>query len=94
MDAVEVSDHRIDLDLLGWLHYLCQRTGQGQVVQMIDVNRCQLGHLHHRRTPKETMLCCPESRCRHDIEGAGLTEVRFPFLATGPYRRIMILCGH
>jgi hypothetical protein len=59
--AVEVGDHGVDVDFVQRRHHLRHRAGQDQIVEVIDVNGTQLGHLHDSCTPEEPMLCCPET---------------------------------
>ena len=93
VDSVEVGDHCVDIDLLWRLDDLSQRARQGQIVQMVDIDCRQLWHLDDRRTPEEAMPRRPEPACRHDIERPRLAEIWFSILATGSYRRVMVLPG-
>ena len=54
--SVEVGDHRVDIDLRWRLDHLSQGTRQGQIVQMVDIDRGQLGTW--------TTAVRPKKRCR------------------------------
>src|SRR3712207_7321533 len=62
------------------------RSGQGQVMIVVDLHRGELGHLNDGRPAEEPVLGGPETGDRHHVERSGLPEVRLAVLTTGAVR--------
>ncbi len=94
VNAIEVGDHRIDIDILRQLHHFGQCACQCQVMEVVDIDCGQLGHLDHGGTSEEAMPGSAEPGCRHDIERSRLAELGFSLLTSQPDSRVVILSRH
>lgn len=94
MNAVEVGDHRIDVQVRRrGIQDRCEGVSQLQVVLTVDLDRRELGHHHSSRPTEEAVPAGPEASSRHRVKGACFPEVRISVLPARSVARVMILSG-